>query len=246
MLEIKGVHTYYGLSHVLHGVDVYLQKGEAVSLIGRNGAGKTTLMRTIMQLTPAAQGSVTSDNVNLVGLKPHNIYKMGIKLVPQGRKVFPKLTVEENLQLALVGQKVNDNRVELEKAYDRFEALGTRRHQKVQGLSGGERQMLAIARALVGNTTVVLMDEPTEGLAPIVVRELRDFLLELKKTGISILLAEQNVKMALSVCDRHYILEKGEIRFSGSTEELSSNNGVLMQTVGVISNVASANVPCEV
>jgi branched-chain amino acid transport system ATP-binding protein len=177
-----------------------------------------------------------------VGLKPHSIYKMGIKLVPQGRKVFPKLTVEENLQLALVGQKVNDNRAELEKAYDRFEALSTRRHQKVQGLSGGERQMLAIARALVGNTTVVLMDEPTEGLAPIVVRELRDFLLELKKTGISILLAEQNVKMALSVCDRHYILEKGEIRFSGSTEDLSRNNGVLMQTVGVISHVTGANI----
>src|SRR5271157_1933639 len=119
MLEVKQVHTYYGLSHVLHGVDMYLQKGEAVSLIGRNGAGKTTLMRTIMQLTPAAEGSVTSENVNLVGLKPHAVYKMGIKLVPQGRKVFPKLTVEENLQLALVGQKVNNTKEELEKAYER-------------------------------------------------------------------------------------------------------------------------------
>lgn len=246
MLKVKGVHTYYGLSHVLHGVEMYLQKGEAVSLIGRNGAGKTTLMRTIMQLTPAAQGSVTSENVNLVGLKPHAVYKMGIKLVPQGRKVFPKLTVEENLQLALVGQKVNNTREELEKAYKRFEALSTRRNQKVQGLSGGERQMLAIARALVGNTTVVLMDEPTEGLAPIVVRGLRDFILELKKTGISILLAEQNVKMALSVCDRHYILEKGEIRFSGSTEDLACNDGVLMQTLGVTGAVASADAGCGV
>lgn len=245
MLEIKGVHTYYGLSHVLHGVDMHLQKGEAVSLIGRNGAGKTTLMRTIMQLTPASEGSVISDNVNLVGLKPHTIYKMGIKLVPQGRKVFPKLTVEENLQLALVGQQVKDARAEFEKAYQRFEALSTRRSQKVQGLSGGERQMLAIARALMGNTTVVLMDEPTEGLAPIVVRELRDFLLELKKTGISILLAEQNVKMALSVCDRHYILEKGEIRFSGSTEDLTCNNGVLMQTLGVTGTITGTNVVCE-
>ncbi len=245
MLEIKGVHTYYGLSHVLHGVDMHLQKGEAVSLIGRNGAGKTTLMRTIMQLTPASEGSVISDNVNLVGLKPHTIYKMGIKLVPQGRKVFPKLTVEENLQLALVGQQVKDARAEFEKAYQRFEALSARRSQKVQGLSGGERQMLAIARALMGNTTVVLMDEPTEGLAPIVVRELRDFLLELKKTGISILLAEQNVKMALSVCDRHYILEKGEIRFSGSTEDLTCNNGVLMQTLGVTGTITGTNVVCE-
>ncbi len=239
MLQVKEVHTYYGLSHVLHGVDMSLRKGEAVSLIGRNGAGKTTLMRTIMQLTPAAQGAVTSNSVSLVGLKPHAIYKMGIKLVPQGRRVFPKLTVEENLQLALVGQKVNNAKQELQKAYDRFQALAIRRNQKVQGLSGGERQMLAIARALVGNTKMILMDEPTEGLAPIVVRELRDFLLELKKTGIAILLAEQNVKMALSVCDRHYILEKGEIRFSGTTEDLACNNGVLMQTLGV-------TVGCEV
>jgi branched-chain amino acid transport system ATP-binding protein len=246
MLQIKQVHTYYGPSHVLHGVDMSLQKGEAVSLIWRNGAGKTTLMRTIMQLTPAAEGSITSESVNLVGLKPHTIYKMGIKLVPQGRKVFPKLTVEENLQLALVGQKVNNTKQELEKAYDRFEALGKRRNQKVQGLSGGERQMLAIARALLGNTTIVLMDEPTEGLAPIVVRELRDFFLELKKTGLAILLAEQNVKMALSVCDRHYILEKGEIRFSGSTEDLACNNGVLMQTLGVTGAVSGADVRCEV
>jgi branched-chain amino acid transport system ATP-binding protein len=246
MLEVRRIHTYYGLSHVLHGVDMYLQKGEAVSLIGRNGAGKTTLIRTIMQLTPPAEGSVKYDDVNLIGLKPHIIYKMGIKLVPQGRRVFPKLTVEENLQLALVGQKVKDPKVVIEKAYESFHILGTRRHQRVKGLSGGERQMLAIARALLGNTIVVLMDEPTEGLAPVVVRGLRDFLLELKKTGIAILLAEQNVKMALSVCDRHYILEKGEIRFSGSTEELVSNNDVLMQTLGVTSHVATVNVQCQI
>jgi len=246
MLEVRRIHTYYGQSHVLHGVDMYLQKGEAVSLIGRNGAGKTTLIRTIMQLTPPAEGSVKYDDVNLTGLKPHIIYKMGIKLVPQGRKVFPKLTVEENLQLALVGQKVKDPKAELEKAYESFHVLGARRHQRVRGLSGGERQMLAIARALLGNTTIVLMDEPTEGLAPIVVRGLRDFLLELKKTGIAILLAEQNVKMALSVCDRHYILEKGEIRFSGSTEELVCNNDVLMQTLGVTSHVATVNVQCQI
>jgi branched-chain amino acid transport system ATP-binding protein len=236
MLELRGVHTYYGLSHVLHDVSLQLNKGEAVSLIGRNGAGKTTLMRTIMQLTPPAAGSVTCNDVALNGLKPHTIYKMGVKLVPQGRKVFPKLTVEENLRLALIGQKVAEWKSELNNAYDLFPILGTRRHQKVRGLSGGERQMLAIARALLGNTSVVLMDEPTEGLAPIVVRELRDFLLNLKKTGLAILLAEQNVKMALSVCDRHYILEKGEIRFSGTTDDLNRNDAVLMQTLGVTSD----------
>lgn len=240
MLEVKGVHTFYGASHVLHGVDIGVTKGEAVSLIGRNGAGKTTLMRTIMQLTPAAEGSVIALGVDLAKLKPHNIYRMGIKLVPQGRKVFPKLTVEENLELALVGQRGNNTRVELEKAYGRFAALGARRYQKVRMLSGGERQMLAIARALLGKTAVVLMDEPTEGLAPIVVREVRDSLIDLKKTGLAILLAEQNVKMALSVCDRHYILEKGEMRFSGSTEELTRNEAILMQTLGVTSRVASS------
>jgi branched-chain amino acid transport system ATP-binding protein len=246
MLALEGVHTYYGLSHVLQGVNLHLSKGEAVSLIGRNGAGKTTLMRTIMQLTPSAKGSVRWGDVSLCGLKPHMVYKMGVKLVPQGRKVFPKLTVEENLRLALIGQKVSDWKSELDRAYGLFHALGVRRHQKVRGLSGGERQMLAIARALLGNTSVVLMDEPTEGLAPIVVRELRDFLLELKKTGLAILLAEQNVKMALSVCDRHYILEKGEIRFSGTTEDLNRNDAVLRQTLGVTSNSATVNLESDV
>ncbi len=246
MLALKGVHTYYGLSHVLHDVSLQLKKGEAVSLIGRNGAGKTTLMRTIMQLTPPAQGSVTCRDIALNGLKPHMVYKMGVKLVPQGRQVFPKLTVEENLRLALIGQKVADWKSELDGAYELFHVLGVRRHQKVRGLSGGERQMLAIARALLGSTSVVLMDEPTEGLAPIVVRELRDFLLNLKKTGLAILLAEQNVKMALSVCDRHYILEKGEIRFSGTTEDLNRNDAVLMQTLGVTSNSAPIIPECDV
>lgn len=233
MLDVQHVHTFYGPSHILHGVDLSLQRGEAVSLIGRNGAGKTTLTRSIMQLTPPTEGVITFDGVDLTKLKPHNIYKMGIKLVPQGRRVFPKLTVEENLQLALIGQKVDDPTAELAKAYERFEVLGRRKRQKVRGLSGGERQMLAIARGLLGSTTLLLMDEPSEGLAPIVVRELHDFVLELKKTKLAILLAEQNVKMAVSACDRHYILEKGEIRFSGSTADLSANDHVLVQTLGV-------------
>jgi len=235
MLEVKAVHTYYGPSHVLHGVDLSLQSGEAISLVGRNGAGKTTLMRSIMQLTRSSRGSITFNGADLTRLKPHEVYKLGIKLVPQGRRVFPKLTVEENLQLALMGQKVESPTAELEKAYERFEVLGRRKNRKVRGLSGGERQMLAIARALLGTTNLLLMDEPTEGLAPIIVRELRDFILELKKTGLAILLAEQNVKMALSACDRHYILEKGEMRFSGTTDELAVNDDVLIQALGVTS-----------
>lgn len=235
MLEVRGVHTFYGPSHILHGVDLSLEPGEAVSLVGRNGAGKTTLMRSIMQLTRPSKGSIHSNGMDLLALAPHEIYKLGIKLVPQGRRVFPKLTVEENLQLALMGQKVDDPAKELAKAYEQFEILGRRKNQRVRGLSGGERQMLAIARALLGTTNLLLMDEPSEGLAPIIVRELRDLILEVKKTGLAILLAEQNVKMALSACDRHYILEKGEMRFSGSTGELALNDDVLIQALGVTS-----------
>lgn len=239
MLCLKNVHTYYGMSHVLHGVNLELAKGEAVSLIGRNGAGKTTLMRTVMQLTPPRSGSILIDgDVELVKLKPHRVFRHGVRLCPQGRAVFPKLTVEENLDLALVAQHLEDPRQEIEDAFERFEVLGIKRHQKVRDLSGGQRQILAIARALLGETAILLMDEPSEGLAPIMVRTLRDLILDIKKSNITILLAEQNVKMALSACDRHYILEKGEIRFSGTTQELSSNEDILIQTLGVSSSVA--------
>jgi branched-chain amino acid transport system ATP-binding protein len=233
MLSVEDVHTYYGPSHVLHGIDLLLEKGDVISVMGRNGAGKTTLMRTIMGLTPARKGTVGFDGRDITRLKPHDIFRLGIRLVPQGRNVFPKLTVEENLRLALVAQKSADPRSELEKAYDRFPILGQRRQQKVKGLSGGERQMLAIARGLLGKTRILLMDEPSEGLAPLIIRELHDTILEIKTEDITIFLAEQNVKMALSVCDRHYILEKGEIRFTGTTEEMSANEDIMIQTLGV-------------
>ena len=233
MLELKEVHTYYGPSHVLHGINLSLKKGEVVSVMGRNGAGKTTLMRTIMALTPARSGQVHFDGSEITRLRPHQIFARGIKLVPQGRRVFAKLTVEENLRLALVGAKASEPALELKKAYARFSILEERKNQKVRGLSGGERQMLAIARGLLGHTSLLLMDEPSEGLAPLVVRELRDSILKIKGEGVTVLLAEQNTKMALSTGDRHYILEKGEIRFEGTTESLSKNGEVMMQYLGV-------------
>jgi branched-chain amino acid transport system ATP-binding protein len=233
MLELKEVHTYYGPSHVLHGINLSLKKGEVVSVMGRNGAGKTTLMRTIMALTPARSGQVHFDGSEITHLRPHQIFARGIKLVPQGRRVFAKLTVEENLRLALVGAKASEPALELKKAYARFSILEERKNQKVRGLSGGERQMLAIARGLLGHTSLLLMDEPSEGLAPLVVRELRDSILKIKSEGVSVLLAEQNTKMALSTGDRHYILEKGEIRFEGTTESISKNGEVMMQYLGV-------------
>jgi branched-chain amino acid transport system ATP-binding protein len=233
MLDLKDVHTYYGLSHVLHGIRLFLKKGEVVSVMGRNGAGKTTLMRTIMALTPARTGQVHFDGSEITHLRPHQIFARGIKLVPQGRRVFAKLTVEENLQLAMVGGKVGDPAQQLRDAYARFPILGERKTQKVRGLSGGERQMLAIARGLLGHTVLLLMDEPSEGLAPLVVRELHDSILKIKSEGVTVLLAEQNTKMALSACGRHYILEKGEIRFEGTTQDLSRNGEVMMQYLGV-------------
>jgi branched-chain amino acid transport system ATP-binding protein len=233
MLELKDVHTYYGPSHVLHGINLSLKKGEVVSVMGRNGAGKTTLMRTIMALTPARSGQVHFDGSEITHLRPHQIFARGIKLVPQGRRVFAKLTVEENLRLALVGAKASEPALELKKAYSRFSILEERKNQKVRGLSGGERQMLAIARGLLGHTSLLLMDEPSEGLAPLVVRELRDSILKIKGEGVTVLLAEQNTKMALSTGDRHYILEKGEIRFEGTTESISKNGEVMMQYLGV-------------
>jgi branched-chain amino acid transport system ATP-binding protein len=237
MLALNNIHTYYGPSHVLHGIDLTLNEGDVVSVLGRNGAGKTTLMRTIMGLTPANKGTISYKGKDISTLKPHKIFRLGIKLVPQGRGVFPKLTVEENLRIALVGQNVVDHESELKKAYVRFPILGERRHQTVRVLSGGERQMLAIARGLLGQTSILLMDEPTEGLAPIAVKELYDTILKIKDEGATILLAEQNVKMAMSACDQHYIIEKGEIRFNGTTEEISRNGDILMQTLGVSTQV---------
>jgi branched-chain amino acid transport system ATP-binding protein len=233
MLELRDIHTYYGPSHVLHGIALAMQKGEAVSVMGRNGAGKTTLMRTVMALTPARNGQVLFNGFEITRLRPHEIFSLGVKLVPQGRRVFAKLTVEENLRLAMIGGKAVDPARELKKAYERFPILGQRISQRVRGLSGGERQMLAIARGLLGETHLLLMDEPTEGLAPLVVRGLRDSILKIKSEGVTVLLAEQNTKLALSACDRHYILEKGEIRFEGSTRAIQQNSDVMMQCLGV-------------
>jgi branched-chain amino acid transport system ATP-binding protein len=186
-----------------------------------------------MALTPARNGKVIFNGSEITNLRPHEIFAKGVKLVPQGRRVFAKLTVEENLQLAMVGVKVANPSLELKKAYEHFPILGQRKSQRVRGLSGGERQMLAIARALLGRTLLLLMDEPTEGLAPLVVRGLHGSILQIKSGGVTVLLAEQNTKLALSSCDRHYILEKGEIRFEGTTQAIQQNSEVMMQSLGV-------------
>lgn len=232
LLELKEVHTYYGQSHVLQGLSLAVGEGEVVALLGRNGAGKTTTMHSVMGLVPPREGSVCLQGEELRGKPPHEIFQRGVKLVPQGRRIIPSLTVEENLRLALIATR-SSVRGELARVYKRFPILEERRNQRAGHLSGGERQMLAIARALLGKPRLILMDEPSEGLAPIVIGEIARIISEIKGTGVSILLAEQNVRLALEVADRHYILDKGRVQFQGTREELEANPEMMQSYLGV-------------
>jgi len=238
LLEVQGIHTYYGQSHVLQGLSLKVDHNEVVSLLGRNGSGKTTTIHSIMGLTPPQEGKILFYGEDLKGKPPHEIFRRGIKLVPQGRRIISSLTVEENLRLALLAVQVADVRREFEQAYERFPILKERRHQRAGHLSGGERQMLAIARAIVGKPRLILMDEPSEGLAPFVIREIKHIITEIKQAGVSMLLAEQNVKLALEVADRHYVIDKGQVKFEGTSGELQSNKKIMEGYLGVSSIVA--------
>ncbi len=233
ILELSDVHTYYGDSHVLHGVSFQVGEREVVSLLGRNGSGKTTTLRTIMGLTPPGSGSIRFRGEEMAGRRPHAIFRCGIRLVPQGRGIFPSLTVEENLRLAMTMATVEDEEEALEQVYQRFPIFKERRRQKGRTLSGGQLQMLAIARAIVGETGLILMDEPSEGLAPLIVREILGLVVELKEKGATILLAEQNLKLAMAAADRHYIIEKGVVKFEGTTADLEEKEEVIRAYLGV-------------
>jgi branched-chain amino acid transport system ATP-binding protein len=234
MLHVEDIHTYYGPSYVLHGISLNVQEREVVSLLGRNGAGKTTTIRSIMGLTPPREGRITFHETEIAGKPPHEIFRLGIKLVPQGKQILPTLTVEENLRLAMLKTELGGSeRQELERVYGKFPILKERRRQPGGHLSGGERQMLAIARVLLGRTALILLDEPTEGLAPLIVKEIKETIQEIKGEGVALLLAEQNVKMALEVADRHYIIDKGTVKFEGTTQQLRDSLGVLETYLGV-------------
>ncbi len=226
MLELENIHTYYGLSHILFGVSISVSKGEVVCLLGRNGAGKSTTMKSVIGLTPPKQGKVKFKDTDITGMKPYLIARMGVGFVPDDRRVFADLSVDENLEISETATNKPDqwNR---ERIYDFFKPLGHIRDRKAGFLSGGEQQMLTIARALVTNPELVLLDEPTEGLAPILVGMLEERILELKREGLTILLAEQNQKTALRLSDRGYILDNGVIRYSGTIEELRENEEVM-------------------
>ena len=226
MLRIEDLHTYYGHGHILQGVDLEVPKGRIAAVLGRNGVGKTTTLRSIVGLTPPRQGRVLLAGQNVAGWPPHLIVRVGVGYVPEGRMIFPDLTVVENIQVA---QRVPARHWSMERLFTLFPALAERRRSKGSQLSGGEQQMLAVARALATDPRVMLFDEPSQGLAPLVVEELMRLIGRLRDEGVSILLVEQNLKLAEAVADVIYVMVKGQMvyhaslaRFRTEREEVKS------------------------
>ncbi|WP_206812088.1 ABC transporter ATP-binding protein [Paradesulfitobacterium ferrireducens] len=232
MLEVKDIHTYYGLSHVLFGVSIRLKQGEAVCLLGRNGVGKTTTLKSIVGLTPPQSGQILYRGQDISKMPTRKMVAQGIRFVPDDRRIFADLTVRENLEVAQAGVPARGSWT-LERVYELFPVLKKYGNRRGGNLSGGEQQMLSIARALLGDPRLLILDEPTEGLAPLIVKELEEQILKLKASGISILLAEQNLKSALTLADRCYILEKGRVQFTGTVEELQENEEVRRKYLSV-------------
>ena len=233
MLEVRDLHSGYGEAVVVRGVSLDVAPGEIVALLGRNGMGKTTLIRSIMGLVPpqVRAGTVSWRGENLVGMKPHDIAARKIAIVPQGRRLFPSLTVTEHLTM-LKSPRAKDGWT-VDRVFGIFPRLAERRHHRGGQLSGGERGMLAVGRALMIDPQLILMDEPSEGLAPVMVQHLESIILDLKKEGLSILLVEQNLYSALAVADRVYIMETGQIVHQGDAKEMSQQTDVLFARLGV-------------
>ena len=235
MLTLDGVHTYYGKSHILHGVSLRVERGEVVGLLGRNGVGKSTTLKTIMGLVKPAEGRIVLEERDITSLPPHRLARMGIGYVPEDRRVFRLLSVFENLRTGLDRSEVDAARRQalLDKVYASFPVLKERRNQAGGTLSGGEQQMLAIARAMMLEPKIILLDEPTEGLMPRMVAHIRDIIGLLHRDGVTILLVEQNVPLTLAVADRVYIMEKGVVRHHAPATELRANQDVIHQYLGV-------------
>lgn len=223
MLTVEGIHVYYGLSHILFDVSITVRPGEIVCLLGRNGAGKSTTMRGIMGLTPPKAGKVFFEGQDITGRKPFQIARMGLGYVPDDRRVFADLTVSENLEI-VEGVSRRESTWNRERVFEFFPSLVPLSDRKASLLSGGEQQMLTIGRALMTNPRLLLLDEPTEGLAPLVVKQLEERILSLKQSGLTVLLAEQNQKVALGLSDRAYMIDNGVIQFHGGIDELREND----------------------
>jgi branched-chain amino acid transport system ATP-binding protein len=232
-LSLTNVHAYYGDSHILHGVSFALQPGGVLALLGRNGTGKTTCISTIIGFLKPRDGEIRLFGEAIEGFSPERISHLGIGLVPQGRRIFPSLTVWENLIVAQQRESESPKPWNVERIYEIFPRLRERHAQLAGTLSGGELQMLAIGRALMGNPRVLLLDEPSEGLAPLIVAEVGRTIRRLKEEGQSIVLVEQNLKLALEVADQAVILNTGRCAFVGSTQELVNNEAIISQNLGI-------------
>lgn len=231
MLKVENIHTYYGNSHILQGVSLWVGEGETVTLLGRNGVGKTTTIKSIIGFVPPRQGQILLRGKDITHSPSYQIAQQGVGLVPQGRGIFPTLSVRENITLA--ARAANNGGWTYERVLEVFPPLAERLRHKGGQLSGGEQQMLAIARALMTNPDLLLLDEPSEGLAPLIVAEIRRIIASLHKQGLSILLVEQNLKLALEVADRAYVMNKGRIVFEGTPETLQEDELTRQQYLGV-------------
>ena len=235
LVRVDDVHTYYGKSHILHGVSLKVEPGEVVGLLGRNGVGKSTTLKTIMGLVRPSRGTVLCDGAVITGLPPHKLARLGIGYVPEDRRIFRLLTVMENLRTGLDRDGVTEERRQklLDKAFAYFPVLAERRTQAGGTLSGGEQQMLAIARAMMLEPKIILLDEPTEGLMPRMVTQIEQIIEVLKQEGVAILLVEQNVPLTLAASRRVYIMEKGTVRHHCAASEIDANHAVIKQYLGV-------------
>lgn len=223
MLKANEIHSYYGKSHILQGVSINLKQGNLVCLLGRNGVGKTTTLKSIMGMVKPAEGSILFKGREIVGRQPYEIARLGIGIVPEDRRIFPSLTVHENLLMGIVKRPENlsvGERWSVEKVYDLFPLLRKRMKQKGGHLSGGEQQMLTMGRTLMGNPELILVDEPTEGLAPKIVAQVTGVLAAIHRSGTTLLLVEQNYKSAIKLAERFYIMSKGQVVFEGGGETL--------------------------
>jgi branched-chain amino acid transport system ATP-binding protein len=235
MLRLDNVHTYYGKSHILHGVSIEVQSGEVVGLLGRNGVGKSTTLKTIMGLVRPSEGTIAFENRSIAGDAPYHLARQGLAWVPEDRRIFRLLTVQENLRVGLDRSGVSESRKKalLGRVFESFPRLRERRDQAGGTLSGGEQQMLAIARAMMLEPKIILLDEPTEGLMPRMVSEIREIIGLLHREGVAILLVEQNVPLTLEASSRVYIMEKGVVRHHGLTADLRADQSVIHQYLGI-------------
>ncbi len=230
MLSLRDVHVHIGKLHILQGVNMDVKRGESAALLGRNGVGKTTTLRTIMGLVPRSRGSIEFDNADLASCPAHEIPRHGIGYVPQGRGIFPNLTVLENLNIGVQGTRDSERE---EYIFECFPRLKERLKQSGSTLSGGEQQMLAIARCLMMRPKLIILDEPTEGIMPRLVSQIRREIHRINQTGVSVLLVEQNVETALKLCPRVFLMEKGTIVYSGDSHELKSQPEIVHRYLGL-------------